>query len=149
MPPTRAEIMETEMTEKKLMEMTGAELVDLHNTLGAEQIAAPWKRPKAELVAKIEALRAHSAPKPQRSKPEAPKAAQGTNMETVDVPLGAFVASMLADGSKSYGDILAAVREAYPEARTTARSLASTASTLRRKGAEIPSRRAEGREAAQ
>lgn len=40
-----------------------------------------------------------------------------------------------------YEDIIRQVRETYPTAKTTARSIASVAMTLRREGIEVPSRR--------
>lgn len=52
-----------------------------------------------------------------------------------------LVTRLLADPGLSYTDIVARVVAAYPEAKTTARSVASTASVLRRRGTPMPMRR--------
>jgi hypothetical protein len=55
--------------------------------------------------------------------------------------IGALVAELLTDPALGYGEIAAAVKARFPEAQTSARSVASTACVLRKKGVEIPSRR--------
>lgn len=55
--------------------------------------------------------------------------------------INAMVKDLLADPDLSYGAIVDRVMAAHPGARTTARSVASTASVLRRKGGAIPMRR--------
>jgi hypothetical protein len=74
--------------------------------------------------------------------------------ETVDAPradaaspvrgaVNRLVTSLLLDAEGlSYVDIVARVVAAHPEAKTTARSVASTDSVLRRKGTRVPMRRA-------
>ncbi|MCA3436495.1 MAG: hypothetical protein INF48_04140 [Rhodobacter sp.] len=48
---------------------------------------------------------------------------------------------LLADPDLSYGAIVERVMAAHPGARTTARSVASTASVMRRKGETVPMRK--------
>jgi hypothetical protein len=55
--------------------------------------------------------------------------------------VNALVTRLLADPALSYEAIVAAVRAEHPGANTTARSVASTASVLRRKGTPVPMRR--------
>lgn len=55
--------------------------------------------------------------------------------------VGRFVAELLSDPDLSYEAIVDRVKAAHPTARTTARSVASTASVMRRKGATVPLRR--------
>lgn len=115
-----------------LSTMTAAKLVALHDERCAEadRIGRPWKRPKHELVAMIGALGEHA------KHDESPKAA-----ESDKATVGALVAKLLSDPGLGYGEIVAAVKERFPEAQTSARSVASTACMLRRKGVEVPSRR--------
>lgn len=54
--------------------------------------------------------------------------------------IGALVIELLAT-DMPYVDIVRQVRETYPSARTTARSIASVAMDLRREGIVVPSRR--------
>ena len=55
--------------------------------------------------------------------------------------VNALVTRLLADPALSYSDIVAQVVAAFPGAQTSARSVASTASVLRRKGTQVPMRR--------
>jgi hypothetical protein len=55
--------------------------------------------------------------------------------------VNAMVTRLLADPALSYEAIVAQVVAAHPGAQTTARSVASTASVLRRKGTPVPMRR--------
>lgn len=55
--------------------------------------------------------------------------------------ISALIRAMVMDASKTYEDIVAAVKKAHPEAKTTARSIASIAADLRRAGQDVPSRR--------
>lgn len=55
--------------------------------------------------------------------------------------VNALVTRLLGDPALSYDAIVAAVRAEHPGANTTARSVASTASVLRRKGTQVPMRR--------
>lgn len=54
--------------------------------------------------------------------------------------IGALVIELLVT-TMPYADIVAQVKETYPSAKTTARSIASVAMDLRRDGIEVPSRR--------
>lgn len=54
--------------------------------------------------------------------------------------IGALVIELLVT-EMPYADIVAQVKETYPSAKTTARSIASVAMDLRRAGIEVPSRR--------
>lgn len=54
--------------------------------------------------------------------------------------IGALVIELLGT-EMPYEDIVKQVRETYPDARTTARSIASVAMDLRRDGVNVPSRR--------
>lgn len=58
--------------------------------------------------------------------------------------INAMVKGLLADPDLSYGAIVDRVMAAHPDARTTARSVASTASVMRRKGETVPMRRTKG-----
>ena len=55
--------------------------------------------------------------------------------------IGELVHELLMDVDLTYLEIVALVKEKFPDARTTARSVASVAATLRRKGAAVPTRR--------
>jgi hypothetical protein len=55
--------------------------------------------------------------------------------------INAMVKDLLADPDLSYEAIVDRVKAAHPGARTTARSVASTASVMRRKGETVPMRR--------
>jgi hypothetical protein len=55
--------------------------------------------------------------------------------------INAMVKDLLADPDLSYGAIVERVMAAHPGARTTARSVASTASVMRRKGETVPMRK--------
>ena len=54
--------------------------------------------------------------------------------------IGALVIELLVT-EMPYEDIVKQVRETYPDAKTTARSIASVAMDLRRDGVNVPSRR--------
>lgn len=53
----------------------------------------------------------------------------------------ALVKALLADPDLSYEAIVLRVKVDHPEAQTTARSVASTASVMRKKGVAVPMRR--------
>lgn len=55
--------------------------------------------------------------------------------------VGRLVAELLADPTLGYGDIVDRVRERFPSAATTVRSVASTACVMRKRGADVPVRR--------
>lgn len=56
--------------------------------------------------------------------------------------IGALIAELVADAGKSYLDIVNEVVAAFPDAKTTTRSVASVAARLRKTGVEVPHRRA-------
>lgn len=106
----------------------------------------------ASLDETADALGAAEADVPEPEATEEPEPAEG---EAVDAPpaavadaaparggVNALVTCLLADPALSYEAIVAAVRAEHPGAQTTARSVASTASVLRRKGVTVPMRRA-------
>ena len=55
--------------------------------------------------------------------------------------IGELVHELLMDVDLTYLEIVALVKEKFPDARTTARSVASVAAVLRKKGAPVPTRR--------
>lgn len=55
--------------------------------------------------------------------------------------IGEFVHELLMDVDHTYVEIVALVKRRFPNAKTSARSVASTAAVLRRKGADVPTRR--------
>ena len=65
--------------------------------------------------------------------PEQPKSERGA--------IGRLVISLLVDTDDDYATIVAKVKEAHPDAKTTARSIASVAADLRRDGVDVKSRR--------
>lgn len=74
--------------------------------------------------------------------PDAGKAAFSENTEAQPKQtVGALVAKLLADPALGYEKIVSRVRTEFPTAQTSARSVASTASVLRRNGHSIPIRR--------
>jgi len=57
------------------------------------------------------------------------------------ITIGAVVQELLMDVDNAYVEIVAEVKRRFPDAKTTARSVASVAATLRKKGVEVPTRR--------
>lgn len=130
---------------KDLNEMTAAELAAEHDRLcdpGDRIGGRPWKRSKAELAERVERLTRDAGPlggaRTAGCVPESAEDASDAAAEPDTV--GALVEAMLTTDA-SYGEIVSAVRERFPEARTTRRSVASVASAMRRRGAEVPLRR--------
>lgn len=134
-----------------LHQMTAAELAAEHDRLcdPADRIGGrPWKKGKARLIERIERLRRDAKPlggsgptEREAETAEDDRAEPNGRRETV----GALVESMLTTDA-AYDEIVAAVRERFPEARTTRRSVASVASAMRRRGAEVPMRRGASKE---
>ena len=60
--------------------------------------------------------------------------------EPVRGPIGALVKELLNDASLTYGQIVDRVVAVHPEAKTSARSVASTAAALRKGGTDVPKR---------
>lgn len=74
--------------------------------------------------------------------PDADKAASTENTEALPKQtIGAFVAELLVDPTLGYEEIIELVLADFPQANTSTRSVASTASVLRRKGFDIPIRK--------
>ena len=104
-----------------------------------------------EFVASLDALGNGPADMPE---PEATEEPEPVDYATTDAPpteatdsvpvrggVNALVTRLLADPGLSYEAIVARVVAAFPDAQTSARSVASTASVLRRKGTQVPMRR--------
>ena len=70
----------------------------------------------------------------------APKAAENTE-DRPRLTVGATVKRLLTETDLGYAEIVDKVLEEHPDARTTARSVASVASILRKKGVDVPMRR--------
>lgn len=102
--------------------MTASELVELHNALcpADQKIEGEWKKSKDLLIEKI------------------------SDFEKVmdkNVTISSEVMKLLMDEELSYTDIVKDILKKFPNAKTTARSVASVASVARRKGIEVPKRR--------
>jgi hypothetical protein len=72
--------------------------------------------------------------------PDAPQT-EATDTAPVRGGVNALVTRLLGDPELAYTDIVAQAVAAFPGAQTSARSVASTASVLRRKGRPVPMRR--------
>ncbi|AUJ64201.1 hypothetical protein B9057_07745 [Aestuarium zhoushanense] len=70
----------------------------------------------------------------------APEATEKTE-DQLRPTVGATVRRLLTETDLGYPEIVDKVLEEHPDARTTARSVASVASTLRKKGVDVPMRR--------
>lgn len=71
-----------------------------------------------------------------------PKAASTEKAEaSPKQTIGTLVAKLLADPALGYDEIIELVKTDFPQANTSTRSVASTASVLRRKGFDIPIRK--------
>ena len=57
------------------------------------------------------------------------------------ITIGAVVQELLMNAEITYLEIVDLVKEQFPGAKTSARSVASTAALLRRKGVEVPTRK--------
>ena len=124
----------------ELKELTAAELVDLHNERcrPEEAIEGPWKASKAELIDLIRTLG-------DCDETDMPETVTEADRPRSAATIGALVAELLIDPDLSYAEIVERVKEQFPNARTTARSVASVAVALRKKGVEIPKRGKRGR----
>ena len=87
-----------------------------------------------------------SAEQPSDAVEVTPHGAPGMG-QTADGPkvdrggIGRLVNLLLTTTELDYASIVGRVKEQYPEAKTTARSIASVAADLRRDGVQVPSRR--------
>lgn len=97
-------------------------------------IEGPWKKSKRELIERIGAL----------GEPQATRQLHGSVEETGPPPgvpddaktVGALVEALVVT-ELAYGEIDRMVRERFSDARTTARSVASVASVLRKRGITV------------
>jgi hypothetical protein len=60
--------------------------------------------------------------------------------------VGELARKLLVETDQGYAEIVEAIRAQFPEAKTTARSVASIACVLRKKGVEVPMRRSSKKE---
>ncbi len=130
-----------------LGQMTIAELLEVHNDLakqkGADALQS-WKRAKPELIGRIVALGTvpadETAPEVTEEAETLDQEADGAS-EQPKITIGAVVQELLMDVDNAYVEIVAEVKRRFPDAKTTARSVASVAATLRKKGVDVPTRR--------
>lgn len=110
---------------KDLKSMTGKQLVAIHDGLcpPSDRIDGAWKKGKAELIRIIEDL---------EPKPEPKKNGHG---------IGKIIEILLTDTDLTYAEIVADVKAQVPEAKTTTRSVASIAKTLKQRGVKFASRK--------
>jgi len=140
----------TAIDSDALGQMTIAELLEVHNGL-AEQSGADalqsWKRAKPELIGRIAALGAVLA---DETEPEVTEEAENLDHEAdgateqppePKITIRAVVHELLLDVDHTYVEIVAEVKRRFPDAKTTVRSVASVAATLRKKGVDVPTRR--------
>ncbi len=125
---------------------TAKEMIEEFNARRPERaIGMAWKGSKDALRARLDEMEAEAraldaerqkeaeAERPERAEPEA-KAPRGQ--------LGKMVEHLLVTSGASYGEIVRLVRAQFPQARTTAKSVASVAHALRKKGLPVVARRA-------
>lgn len=150
------------MTNLQLEDMTTAQLIAVHNELAGRHGAEPltyWKRAKAELIERIDAFDGRL---PDATEPEATENAEPVTPDADDTPepsvdekiataevhgtepkrtIGSLVQELLMDAGLSYAVIVDMVVAEFPAAKTTARSVASVAAVMRKRGADVPMRR--------
>lgn len=106
----------------------------------------PLRRPSGEPVrdtkGEVSLIKPHHLEAAKRGKPKAAAPKQRTAVPTEERGLiSAMVRCELMDTSDSYALIVERVKARYPNAQTTARSVASVAADLRKDGVEVASRR--------
>ena len=113
---------------------TADELICLHNArcAGDNRIEAPWKRSKRDLIERIWAL---AEPVATEDRAAVTERADDGDAKTVGTLVEALVGTEL-----TYNEIVRIVKERFPDARTSARSVASVASRLRHLGVIVPLR---------
>lgn len=72
----------------------------------------------------------------------APEAEQQQVTDEKKITIGSIVTEMVMDAALTYDNIVDMVREQFPEANTSRRSVASVASRLRKAGIDVPKRKA-------
>lgn len=128
-----------------------------------------WKRAKPELIDRIEALDAGRAYTHEPEATEATEDTEPTTSKADDAPepdvdarpqtvdemiaaarvhgpeptrtIGSLVQELLMDEALDYTSIVDRVMAEFPDAKTSVRSVASVAATMRRRGVEVPMRR--------
>jgi hypothetical protein len=93
------------------------------------QVQQPAEQPPAATDGPTE----QTGEQPEQPSSDEPKSERGA--------IGRLVISLLVDTDDDYATIVGKVREAHPDAKTTARSIASIAADLRRDGVDVKSRR--------
>ena len=108
----------------------GAELSELQDLVAAEA-----NRPEdpAATPDQGDAEKPLELTPPSDDEPDAPKVDRGG--------IGRLVNLLLTTTADDYATIVGKVKAQYPQAKTTARSVASVAADLRRAGADVPTRR--------
>ena len=110
------------------------QLLQLHNALTPKPAGPKTFRRRADLIARIEALRAARPPEPQAPVP------QFALPDTRGL-VGRLARRVLADSSGTpYEDVAMFVNHFVPGARATAKSVAWYASRMRREGTDVPKR---------
>ncbi|MBS1301696.1 hypothetical protein [Loktanella sp. SALINAS62] len=109
------------------VQVLGATMADTHEPEATEDV----KPPEHEAV---------EAPKNEPSVDDNIRNAKVTGPDRLGT-IGELVHELLMDVDHTYVEIVALVKRRFPDAKTSARSVASTAAVLRRKGADIPTRR--------
>lgn len=131
---TLPELAELEKAERELEE---AEADKPEETASEDQNeASPAENEASEAVAEPDNstnAKARATAKAKKAKAEGADKVRGA--------LTRLVESMLMDAEITYLDIIHAVLAEFPEANTSARSIASVAAGMRRKGIEVPMRR--------
>ena len=69
------------------------------------------------------------------------KKPQEPQMDATKPTIGALIAELVFDASRTYFDIVNEVLKTFPDAKTTTRSVASVAARLRKAGVDVPHRR--------
>ena len=80
------------------------------------------------------------------SKNEAPAKAPTKKAAKAKSGIGQMAQKLLVETDQGYAEIVAAIQAKHPDAKTTARSIASIACNLRKKGVEVPMRRSPKKE---
>jgi hypothetical protein len=110
-------------------------------SVGWAKIGAPGDFSLVAFEEELETAAAAEAMKPQGDA-EKPLDAEQPSAEKKDRGgIGRMVNVLLTETADDYASIVAKVKEAFPEAKTTARSVASVAADLRRSGVDVPTRR--------
>jgi hypothetical protein len=159
------------MTKRKTLQQEVAEVMatgteqpaPMAAPSGNRTVTEADRKADREFVASLDetadGLGAVEADKPEATGTEVPETVDDATVDRPDAPqteakdqtgspepvarggVKALVTRLLADPALSYTDIVEQVVATFPGAHTSARSVASTASVLRRKGTPVPMRR--------